>query len=373
MQAKTFSSGAVAYRPFRAVVDALEGLRLVQHFPGFYDPKAFEWGDGASSGKGRASRFRATPALLNLAGHHRITAGATREHFRRPPPDRVIILKAKSTRVGRSKVKGFELPVPLTAEVQKLAAQICKIDTFLSGVKITGASHEAFVRSFEHGYQPEFRWNKGGRLYSTGDYQSMKDTRRLAMRFDGEPVVEIDIKASYLTILHGKMGVTPEFGADPYAVPGIPREIAKGWLVASVGAEKHLARWPSDQAADYATKTGGRQLRRDHPVNVVREKMVARYPVLRHVGEPGLGWADLMFTESEAIIGAILILIERRIPSLPVHDSLIVPASAERVAVDALEGSFREVAGVDPLIEVNCGSTDEDGPPSPLSYRDRTG
>ena len=81
-------------------------------------------------------------------------------------------------------------------------------------------------------------------------------------------------------------------------------------------------------------------------------KMLTRYPVLRHLGEPGLGWADLMFAESEAIIGAMLVLVEKRIPSLPVHDSLIVPAHAEGLAVDALKRTFKEVVGVEPLVEV---------------------
>ena len=222
-------------------------------------------------------------------------------------------------------------------------------------MKITGGAHETFFRAFEDGDQKGFRWNKGGRLYSTGDYQTLKEAQRLLMRFDGEPIVEIDIRASYLTILHGKLGIVPDFGADPYAISGVPREVVKGWLVATFGAEKPIPRWPQDRAAEYASKTGGRQLGRDHPVRALGVKMLTRYPVLRHLGEPGLGWADLMFAESEAIIGAMLVLVEKRIPSLPVHDSLIVPAHAEGLAVDALKRTFKEVVGVEPLVEVNRG------------------
>ena len=59
--------------------------------------------------------------------------------------------------------------------MQRLADQVRTIDAFLRDVKITGGSHETFFRSFEHGDQKGFRWNKGGRLYSTGDYQTLNE------------------------------------------------------------------------------------------------------------------------------------------------------------------------------------------------------
>ena len=55
-------------------------------------------------------------------------------------------------------------------------------------------------------------------------------------------------------------------------------------------------------------------------------------------------------------------------PSLPVHDSLIVPAHAEGLAVDALKRTFKEVVGVEPLVEVNRGGTDKGDHPPPPSY-----
>jgi hypothetical protein len=57
------------------------------------------------------------------------------------------------------------------------------------------------------------------------------------MTLDGEPVAELDITASYLTVLHGKLGkpLPVAEGCDPYsAVPGVPRGIVKGWVVATL-------------------------------------------------------------------------------------------------------------------------------------------
>jgi hypothetical protein len=243
-------------------------------------------------------------------------------------------------------------------EVERLADQIRLIDAFLAEVEITGGSHEGFYRQFEHGDDPEFKWNKGGRLYSRGDgsYQSLKEADRLRMRFGGEPVVEIDLKASYLTILHGKLGVLPQFGDDPYGSGGPRRWVAKTWLVATLGAGKHLQRWPRDRATQYEEKFGGR-LGRDHPATEVGERLLARYPVLRRIGELGLGWADLMYVESEVILRTMLSLIDRRVPSLPIHDSLLVPAHAERLSADLLKETFEEVVGVSPMLDVSQGGT----------------
>jgi len=43
--------------------------------------------------------------------------------------------------------------------------------------------------------------SSGGRLYShAGSYQSLSQEKRLKLKIDGEPVTEIDIKASHLSL-----------------------------------------------------------------------------------------------------------------------------------------------------------------------------
>jgi len=72
-----------------------------------------------------------------------------------------------------------------------------------------------------------------------------------------------------------------------------------------------------------------------------------------HIGRTGLGWADLMFRESEVIIQTMLALVAAGVPSLPVHDSIIVPASACTLASELLTTSFKEMTGLKPGIEIN--------------------
>ena len=150
--------------------------------------------------------------------------------------------------------------------------------------------------------------------------------------------------------MHGKLGVVPRFGDDPYGDVG-PRRVTKAWLVAALGAGKHLKRWPREWATQYEEKFG-RNLGRDHPVRDVGECLLIKYPILRRIGEPGLGWADLMFTESEVIVRTMLSLIDLRVPSLPIHDSLLVPAHAEQLSTGLLIAAFTEVVGVKPLLNV---------------------
>src|SRR5258708_2703112 len=59
-------------------------------------------------------------------------------------------------------------------------------------------------------------------------------------------------------------------------------------------------------------------------------KVLQRHPLLERWGDKIKGrvrdYGDLMFTESEVIIGSMLILMKKHgVPSLPVHNSLIVP------------------------------------------------
>jgi hypothetical protein len=64
------------------------------------------------------------------------------------------------------------------------------------------------------------------------------------------------------------------------------------------------------------------------------------------------GYGDLMYLESQAIIGAMLTLMrDHQVPSLPVHDSLVVPGSKFKLAKEALVHNFRKQTGVLPRLE----------------------
>jgi hypothetical protein len=65
----------------------------------------------------------------------------------------------------------------------------------------------------------------------------MKEEARLRMTIDGEPVCEIDIRASYLTIYLAWFNQELDWANDPYDFPGVPREVVKAWFIATFGGK----------------------------------------------------------------------------------------------------------------------------------------
>ena len=214
----------------------------------------------------------------------------------------------------------------------KLQADVFELNEYLAKQSIEGGVHRGYVRIFQNGDHPAFDWNFGGRLYSqpAGDtnYQQLKGTQRRKMTINGAPVVEIDIRASYLTIFHAWHGVQLDREADPYAIRGlgkIGRDAVKLWMVATFGSTKPLTRWPRELVKDYNESHRAPLDRKRFSVAKIRDKVIAQYPLVARWGQPFEGrvrnWADLMFDESRVVIDTMLFLKRQRdIPSLAVHE-----------------------------------------------------
>lgn len=183
------------------------------------------------------------------------------------------------------------MPISPSPQVGRLEEQVRLTNEFLDGTDIKGGIHKGFYRVFNHGDHPEFAWNKGGRLYSVGtdNYQRLKEKDRLRITLDGEPVAEIDISGSYLTVLHGLLGQQLQVEGDLYDIPEVPRGIVEGWLVATLSNTGHLTRWPKDQITDFREKTG-RSLSETYPIKTVRQAMIAKYPVMSDWGQVEIDW-----------------------------------------------------------------------------------
>jgi len=66
------------------------------------------------------------------------------------------------------------------------------------------------------------------------------------MTIGGKEVVEIDINASYLTILHGISDHPLPNRDDLYALGGYDRVIVKAWITATIGHHGFHTRWPKN-------------------------------------------------------------------------------------------------------------------------------
>jgi hypothetical protein len=226
-----------------------------------------------------------------------------------------------------------------------------------------------------HGYTEGYRWNKGGRLYSQPQgqtcYQNLPETSskanqptRSQMCINGEQVIEIDISSSYLTIFYALCDEQLDTAQDAYeGILGpspLDRQVAKFWINASFGNSKPLSRWSKDVVKSLNAQLANKKLSgfdpKLYPMKTIQQKVLERHPLLSRWGGVIKGrvrdYGDLMYAESEAIIGAMLTLMrDHQVPSLPVHDSLIVPSSKFIVAKGALVDHFRKQTGVVPRLD----------------------
>ena len=131
------------------------------------------------------------------------------------------------------------------------------------------------------------------------------------------------------------------------------REVVKSWIVRALGSGKSPKKWSSEACQDYTRENEGRKLGKDHPIRQLGEAILDRYPVLRGLGSAGIDCFDLMFTESEAIIQAMLELLgQHDTPCLSVHDSLIVPEDSIDLAIEVLSRAYEAKVGARPALRV---------------------
>jgi hypothetical protein len=363
LQANSFTREDVGYRAFTKVIERLKSLGFIEHFQGYQGRGlGFDPGDAKLVYRASASRFRATPELLELAAYFGVPISEAKAHFIADLPKHPLQVRPSSRRneYGQ-KLRGRRMPIKRTPLTDALEADVRELNEFFDGFELRGGTHRGFIRSFNKGDDPHFRWDMGGRLYSQGDdnLQLMKPEDRLRMTINGEAVCEIDIKASYLTIYLAWFNQPLDWSRDPdpYDLPGVTRGIAKDWFVATFGYDRHLKRWPKEATKTHKKRTG-RQLGKDFPLKVVRQKAIQKFPVLKNWGRHKRTWAELMFQESEAVVSTMLRLKrEHQIPSLSVHDSLIVPISKCEVAEKLLSDEYFKATKTRPKLEIEMASS----------------
>jgi hypothetical protein len=358
LHASSFTDKDIGRRAFRQIIDQLSALGLLERFRGFQKKIQWEPGGPEAVVRGHAARFRPTDKFMELAASFGIRADNAKEHFIDALPKSPLWLKASKRREGREKLRGRKLRFDKTPKTEKMEAELHELNKFLDGFELRNGVHRGYIRIFNQGDDPEFDWNMGGRLYSRPEenYQQKNEADRLRMTINGEPVCEIDIRASYLTIFLAGFGQELDWAHDPYELEGIPRDIVKAWFVATFGHDKHHEKWLSDNVQDYrdgklVPGTTGRELGKDYPIKVLRQKLIEKFPEIANWGDRKHAWATLMYRESEAVISTMLRLKrEHHIPSLAIHDSLIVPSLKEDIARRVLTDEYRRVIGVEPML-----------------------
>ncbi len=359
-----FTGATVTRRTFEQLYEGLKGLAFLDHVPGHKVAK-----DRYEDRTQYASRFRATPALLRFCTEQGVEPTKARDHFEfeYDLPKHPVEKRARKEKswYGKTKLAGKPMEFEKTDYVEFMENSIRELNAYFAKKILRGGAHHGYVRIFSNGDDPDFDWDKGGRFYSqhvNDSYQAMSGTRRRMMTINGEPVVEIDIRASYLTIFLSMHGIQLDATKDPYELQGFGQEhrtAVKQWFTGTFGNTKPIRRWPSDMLKDEPTLS-------QYRVASITEAVMAKYPALATWGQPLngriLSWADLMFLESDVMFGAMLNLMHiHDTPSLSVHDSLIVPASKAEKAGEAMTMSFHAKQRVEPLLKINQPIISEEG------------
>lgn len=352
----TFTGMTVGYKPLKAVMDAMESLNLLEVIRG-----------DRGSLKGRtkerdATRFRAKPSLLEMALAYGVTPGNWSSHFKQMPRlSRVahpILLRSSSEIFYGHKLPGTAMKVDKALPVvQRLAEQVHDINRFMARqeLHLGNYRHRYFQRIFGQGEQLGRDYTKGGRLYSPGkdSYQQMPSLERAVIRINGEATVEVDIGSSFITIYRVLTNTSFDPEADAYDIPGIPRFVAKSWVVMTFGHDRYHSKWPAKIKAKYkAQGLGSGNLQKDHPIGRTRDLILAALPELKAWPDSHIRWGDLQYVESCALIETVHTLaVQYGVPALPVHDSIRVPVPAQDLATRVLSDAFYNHVGVRPVIK----------------------
>src|SRR6266436_6247692 len=252
---KSFTDGAVSSRNFAALRGALKSLELVEETPSvqqWWGPRLLrEW----------ATRFRATPKLVEIVADFGIPLADVGKHFIRGLPERPLVLKGASRREPRrSKVPGKIIKIKYTGGLRAMEQTIKELNSFMDRFIIGGGVHRGYIRVFNVGDHRSFSWNLGGRLYSQGEdsYQQMPGAERLNMTIDGEAVCELDIRASYLTIFQAQRGQPLDLSNDQYVLDDLgekARDVVKTFIAVTFGSSQFPDRWPPEAVRDHEERT----------------------------------------------------------------------------------------------------------------------
>ncbi len=263
--------------------------------------------------------------------------------LRRVEGEELIIL---NTRPAQTWVNGRKQPKELvdyeeTKQTRTMRKEMMELNSFLSSHSITLEGSDVppprLFREFTLRKPTDpHEFNLHGRIYG-GFWMNLKATERHCLRIDGEPIADLDFSSMFPRLAYLRVGQEPPQG-DLYAIRGLEncRAGAKAGLSALLSYPREMKNAPS-------------RLRQELPVGWTARKLKAaiseHHPHLVPCFEKDLG-LDLMFTESQILMRAMMSLMKQGVPALPMHDGMMVPLSKRNAAQTAMEQASRDVLGV---------------------------
>ena len=350
LSVSSFTALNVGYKNFKKITQAWQDAGLIEMHKG-RSHKGIELdGGNIVFPPGLATRYRPLPTLINFANEHGLTQGQYKDAFVTQLPKKTIEVRAAKI---KGEGKGRRIKPPKSAKFAILTEQVKLLNNFLSSFKVTGTHFRGFRRLFNEGDRDDFDYNHGGRLHhADGEgYIGLSSDKRAEMQIYDEAVIEIDINASYLTILHGLKDIPLPQREDIYDIGGLPRQVVKTWFTITFGVQKFHRSWPPAALNKLRETCPAYTAKMTAPA--VQKVVLEHFPIMQDWPEAGVRWSKLMFIESEIVIGTMLELMETyNAPSFPVHDSVIVRKSDQELAIRVLSEQFKDKVGIEPRLKV---------------------
>lgn len=317
------------------VADFLAHEGLVEHHRGFYR----RW--QMAGGQGFRSRIRATRALVEfLSGRFGVGADSI---ILSPNAETIILKGPAEDYLGPKRL----LPYEDTEETRQMRVELARLNAHLSGFRIdvegdlTGPQGEdedllptarqaRLYRVFNNG-----RWDQGGRFYG-GWWQMLPKADRARLLIDGEEVVELDFKALHPRLCYHLSGKPLGAEVDPYELPDLAGEGIRPIVKIAFNQLLNMTTPGCPKAPPGAARV--------LPKGVVYRDLIDRIEQNhKPIGawfRQGRGLA-LQRIDSDIVERVSGYLIHRGICCLPVHDSFIVPRSAEFVLGQTMALAYR--------------------------------
>lgn len=258
-----------------------------------------------------------------------------------------------TARPKQQRIAGRKLPKTLvdyrdTEETIRLRKEMEDINRFLSShsIILEGApiADIKLVRRFTLRAPDEphtFKFH--GRLYG-GFWMTLRASERHRIRINGEPIADLDFASMFPRLAYLAVGEIPPVG-DLYAVPGLEnhRDGAKAGLSALLSYPRKMKSLPP-------------RLKRMLPEGWTAKSLRSAYsnfhPPLVPLLEKDFG-LSLMFKESQILLKSMVLLMAEQIPTLPIHDGIMVPKSAAPYTLEAMETASFSIVGYKLPVTIN--------------------